>query len=408
MTGAPYESLTRRQAWALALVATFTMAVSYFDRQTLAVLAPEVTRALNLTETEYGWLASAFSIAYLVGAPLAGRWIDHIGARRGLLAAVIVWSIIAALHAIAPSFAVLFMLRIALGLAESPSFPGATQTIHRALPPDERPRAFGVLFTGSSFGAMLIPPVATYLLAHFGWRGAFLGTSVIGLVWVPVWIWVAYNAKARVVLDHGSGTASTTGLWRVLSHPAVMRAVILVLAASPTMAFVFLWQSKYIVHEFALEPTALGNYLWMPPVFLDLGSVIFGDLAARRRKKRPAGAPDRLLVALASLLTMSIVFMPYARGPWTAMFISGAAMAGGGGLFALLTGDMLARVPAGIVSRSGGMTAAAQSLAYIIASPLIGWSVDRTASYGTALLALGLSVIPGAIVWIVWVPKDRH
>lgn len=407
MTGAPHEALTRRQAWALALVATFTMAVSYFDRQTLAVLAPDVTRALNLSETEYGWLASAFSIAYLVGAPLAGRWIDRIGARRGLLAAVIVWSIIAALHAVAPSFAVLFMLRIALGLAESPSFPGATQTIHRALPPDERPRAFGVLFTGSSFGAMLIPPIATYLLAHFGWRGAFLGTSVIGLVWVPVWIWVAYNRKARAVLDHGAGTAASTGLLSVLGHPAVMRAVILVLASAPTMAFVFLWQSKYIVHEFALKPTELGNYLWMPPVFLDLGSLLFGDLAARRRKKRPGGTPDRLLVGLAALLTMSIVFMPYARDPWPAMFVSGAAMAGGGGLFALLTGDMLARVPAGIVSRAGGMTAAAQSLAYIIASPLIGWSVDRTASYGTALVALGLSVIPGTIVWILWVPADR-
>jgi len=30
----------RRLGWALALTSTLTMAVSYFDRQTLAVLAP--------------------------------------------------------------------------------------------------------------------------------------------------------------------------------------------------------------------------------------------------------------------------------------------------------------------------------------------------------------------------------
>ena len=104
------------------------------DRQTLAVLAPTVTQALGISEQNYGWLASAFSIAYLVGAPLAGRMIDAVGARRGLLGAVVVWSIVAALHALAPGFAVLFALRIALGLAEAPSFPGAAQTVHRALP----------------------------------------------------------------------------------------------------------------------------------------------------------------------------------------------------------------------------------------------------------------------------------
>src|SRR5688572_14297541 len=162
--------LSRSRAWALALVATFTMAVSYVDRQTLAVLSLSVCEALQINEQQYGWLQSAFSIAYLVGAPIAGRWIDRVGSPRGLLMAVIVWSIIAALHAFAPGFAVLFMLRIALGLAEAPSFPGAAQTVHRALPPDQRSRGMGILFTGSSFGAMIAPPLATFLAAHYGWR----------------------------------------------------------------------------------------------------------------------------------------------------------------------------------------------------------------------------------------------
>src|SRR5262249_44506589 len=81
---------------------------------------------------------------------------------------------------------------------------------------------------------------------------------------------------------------------------------------------------------------------------------------------------------------------------------------GGGGLFALLTGDMLARVPAKIVSRAGGMTAASQSLAYIIASPLIGWSVDRYGGYLYALTALGLWVVPGTLVWLLWTPRSAE
>src|SRR4051812_30560959 len=54
----PAADLPRSRAWALTLVATLTMAISYFDRQTLAVLAPTVTKALAINETQYGWLAS--------------------------------------------------------------------------------------------------------------------------------------------------------------------------------------------------------------------------------------------------------------------------------------------------------------------------------------------------------------
>lgn len=171
------HALSRGAAWTIALTATMTMAVSYMDRQTLAVLAPTVTKELSISEVTYGWLVSTFSVAYLIGSPIAGRILDKIGVRRGLLGAVLIWSVIAALHAPVPNVAALFALRIALGLAESPSFPGAAQTVQRALPPADRARGFGILFTGSSLGSMIAPGLATTLKIYFGWRLAFLGTA---------------------------------------------------------------------------------------------------------------------------------------------------------------------------------------------------------------------------------------
>src|SRR5690349_7571527 len=126
------------------------MAVSYFDRSVLGVLAPTVKRELDISATAYGWLGAAFSIAYLLVSPLAGRWIDRVGARRGLVGSVLLWTGVAALHALVPGFWVLFALRIALGVAETPTFPGAAQIIQRILPPASRARGFGLLFTGSS------------------------------------------------------------------------------------------------------------------------------------------------------------------------------------------------------------------------------------------------------------------
>jgi len=118
-------------AWLVAVVATLTMTVSYADRLTLSVLAPAVTKELEISEEAYGWLGSAFAMAYLFGTPFAGWWIDRAGARRGLVASVLAWSAVAALHAIVPGFGVLFMLRLALGITEGPGFPGASQTVQR-------------------------------------------------------------------------------------------------------------------------------------------------------------------------------------------------------------------------------------------------------------------------------------
>jgi ACS family hexuronate transporter-like MFS transporter len=415
---APSGGLTRRHAWALTLVATFTMAVSYIDRQTLSVIAPTVQAKLGIDDVAYGWLVSAFSIAYLIGAPIAGRLIDRVGARRGLLVTVLVWSGVAALHTLVPGFGVLFALRIALGLAESPSFPGAAQTIHRALPPKDRPRALGVLFSGSSIGAMFAPLLATSLAAHFGWRFAFAGTALVGLSWVPIWLYVTRAPAARAALDrhddddampaasaHDSPDAAAPrpalGPLALLGHPAVLRAIVVVLATSPVLSFYFNWTAKYLVHDQHLLQGDLARYLWFPPLVFDAGAILFGHAASRARHRGEASVPRRLVAMATALMAVSFV-APFAGGPYAVLVCASISLSGGGGLFALATTEMLARVPSRQVSAAGGLTAAAQSLAYIIANPLIGWSIQRTGSYTAAFLALTSWVFPGCIAWLLW------
>src|SRR5688500_19119894 len=88
----------RRSGWGVAIAATLGMSVSYIDRQTLAAIAPAVKKALDIDHTHYGWLLSAFSVAYLVGAPAAGVVVDRLGASRGFACAGGVRSIVAGFH----------------------------------------------------------------------------------------------------------------------------------------------------------------------------------------------------------------------------------------------------------------------------------------------------------------------
>jgi ACS family hexuronate transporter-like MFS transporter len=281
--------------------------------------------------------------------------------------------------------------------------------VQRVLPPEDQPRGFGILFTGSSIGTAIAPPIAAACAVAFGWRTAFLLTTLVGLIWVPLWLGAAFNSRARRALDRfhqADAGEKPPSMLEVALHPAMLRQVILIVAAAPAIAMLFTWGSKYLVHEHGLTQGDVGRYLWFPPVAFDLGSLLFGDLAARRRR---AGNRDtRILVACGALLEVSLAAMPFAGGPVSAIAIAGVALMGGGALFALGTAELLARMPSRAVARAGGISAAAQSIAHIVFNPLVGRSVDALGSYRLILIATGLWVLPGAVVWIASQPTKAR
>jgi hypothetical protein len=88
--------------------------------------------------------------------------------------------------------------------------------------------------------------------------------------------------------------------------------------------------------------------------------------------------------------------------------LCGAVAAGGvGAVFAIVTSDLIARIPREAVSLAAGLCASAQSLSYIVASPLIGASVQATHGYGRAFVGLGLWVLPGCLLWLFVRPAPR-
>jgi ACS family hexuronate transporter-like MFS transporter len=365
-----------------------------------------VTKALHLTLQQYGWIVSAFSFAYLFGAPLSGALLDRAGARRGLVYAVLGWSAVAAAQAFVPSYAVFFALRVLLGAAESPSFPGAAQTMKRILPARERSLGIGLLFTGSSIGAMVAAPLAIGIFHVTGdWRTAFFGTALVGLTWIPVWLLVTRSPAVRDALAASGNDEQGDGKRRVLfTNGAVLRALVLVVFTAPSIMFGLNWTSQFLSHTFEISQDGLAKFVWLPPLGFDLGAVVFGALASRADRRVTTGAPRShvTLVLAAGVLSATMAAVPLVDGPWLGTALVTISLAGGAGLFALLTADMLARVAPSQVSAAGGMTAAAQSLAYVVANPIAGRAVDVSHSYGAVLVVLGAIVPPAVLAWSVW------
>ena len=389
-------SMRKRSAWPLAIVAALTMSVSYVDRQTLAAVSPAVTAAFGIDETHYGWLIGSFSIAYLLFTPISGVAVDRLGARWGMAAALVVWSVVAGLHALGASFGALFTLRFVLGAAESPAFPSSAQAIRRALPGAGRPLAVGILFTGGSIGALVAAKLAIALENAYGFRGAFVGTACIGALWLPVWL----VATAGHGLERGvprPPEEKDVSLLAVFRDPPVLRTVVAIIGVAPALMFVLNWTAKYLVGAWQVPRPALGNYLATCAIFYDLGAIGFGWLQTRYEARA-----HRSLVFAATGLAAVIALVPLMRSPWAAVLTASISAFGAAGIYTLVTTDVLDRVPPSRASRVGGLCAAAQSIAYVVAGPLVGFAIDVTHGYTAALVGLGVFTVPTCLAFAFW------
>jgi len=188
--------------------------ISYIDRNTLALLAPTMLAELHLSGEQYGWVVSGFSIAYMCGNLLWGRWIDSFGLRLAMTAAVGFWSLSSASHALTAGFISLFIARTALGFGEGATFPGGLRTVVQTLPPVQRARGVAVAYSGGALGALVTPLIMTPVFQAFGWRGAFWFTGAIGLAWIGLWQVLRRRKELQKVAEHTAAETANRPSWR--------------------------------------------------------------------------------------------------------------------------------------------------------------------------------------------------
>ena len=176
--------------------------LSYVDRQILATLSVVILADTGLSTERYTEVVSAFSIAYMIGNPLWGSLLDYVGLRKGMLAAVAIWSVASASHSLVGRGAAAFLgfaaARALLGFGEGATFPGGFRTAMDSLPANRQARGIAISYSGGSLGAIVTPFLVIPIAGRFGWRSAFLVTGALGFLWLALWAKVAKPPYLRV------------------------------------------------------------------------------------------------------------------------------------------------------------------------------------------------------------------
>ena len=251
--------------------------ISYIDRNTLALLAPTILRDTHLSNEQYGFIISAFSIAYMLGNPIWGRIIDRIGVGTGMGAAVSIWTLASVAHVFAVGFRSFGLARAVLGFGEAATFPGSLRTVIQTLPAEQRSRGVAVTYSGGALGALITPIVITPVAAVWGWQGAFWFTGAVGALWLAWWAILARrpDLSCRAVVEHSDSIPlgwKDARLWAFVSAYA--------LGAFPT-AFVLYQSAIYLSAVMHKSQVEIGAVLWIPPLGWEIGYFFWGWVTDR-------------------------------------------------------------------------------------------------------------------------------
>ncbi|MBZ5617444.1 MAG: MFS transporter [Acidobacteriia bacterium] len=384
-----------RLRWLVLAVFVLSSAINYLDRTTLAQLAAPISDEFHLSNAQYGLVWTAFYIPYTLAAPFAGMLIDSIGLSWAASMAVGLWSLAGLATGLTRGLGALVACRTVLGLAEAGGIPAAGKAIHQYLRPAERSLGNALNQTGVSLGIMAATPLATGLALWKGWRSAFIVTGLLGLLWIPLWNWVARLAPAATLPRPEAGARTAMVRDRRLWTFVVANALSMVGYSLWTV-----WTPKYFmkVHHLTLPEAAW--YTWIPPLCALLGGISGGWLSLRLvdRGVPPLRARFRvcLLTAGISLVT---ALLPYAPHPaWTCAGISlsfGAVAAFSVNMYSMPLDAFGGARAAFAVSF---LTASAGGIAAIISYP-IGKVVDL---YGYTPVTCVAALTPLAACAVLW------
>jgi MFS transporter, ACS family, hexuronate transporter len=162
-------------------------AINYMDRAALGIVAPIVSKTLDLSPSQLGLVFSSFFIGYSVFSFLGGYFSDKFGTMRVFTWAMGIWSLFCGLTAVATGFVSLLVCRVFFGIGEGPMSSNTNRTISNWFPRHETSTMIGFTFSGQTLGNAIAGPVVGLIAVAFGWRVSFVVIAVLGFVWLVCW-----------------------------------------------------------------------------------------------------------------------------------------------------------------------------------------------------------------------------
>ncbi len=323
-----------RSGAAYALCVLFAInAINFFDRQIGGVLAETIRKEWRLSDTQAGWLITAFTLLYAaIGVPL-GRLADRSNRTRILAAGVFFWSLMTAAAGLTRNFGQLFLVRLGVGVGEATCAPASASLIGDIYPPQERAKAMSVFMMGLPVGVALSYLVSSQIAARYGWRQAFLVAGIPGLLCALLALSVREPTRGTTEIHTAVGARKRAGspYLLVLTTPTMFWLILSGALHNFNMYALSAFQMPYLMRYHGANLAYAGRLSTLLALAGIPGLLLGGFAGDFLRRTRSNG---RLLVAaLACLFSTPFIYLALWAAPGDVLRFAVFLAIGGGLMF---------------------------------------------------------------------------
>jgi sugar phosphate permease len=382
------RAASRRATFALTWLA---YASYYIGRKGFSIVKVRLSGELGLAAPSLALIDTAYLVAYALGQVPSGLTADRAGPRRLIGYGMLASACACAAFGSVSSFGLLMLAFACNGFAQSTGWPGTTRAMAEHTTPADRGRVMGLWSTCYQVGGIAASALATWLLAHYGWRAAFRVPALwLALVGALILLRLA-DVRANAAEPDASQSTALHASRALLSDPRVYGYGACYFCLKLIRYSLLFWLPYYLHTVVGFDDVRSGYLSTSFEVGGVAGSIGLGYASDRVGRARSVLAFASLLGLAAALLFYARLGSASAGVHFAAMALVGALLFGPDSLLSGaaaqdLGGTRAAATAVGMVNGMGSVGALLQGALTIGVQQAFGWNALFYAFFGLALL----------------------
>ena len=371
------EPLFTRRFFGLWLFAFIT----FFAAFQLLPAVPFRIMAIGGSKAQAGWFLSVYAFASALSAPLMGNLADHIGRKRMLMTAAVLFIGFSLLYGVIRIVPLLLVIAIVHGSLWSGLIASASAIMSDYIPESRRNEGLAYWGLASTAAIALAPAVGLTVYDHFGWIALCVdlaGLAVLTLVWA---------SQLPVVHETMSSAHSLREAWDVQTiRPALSLSVI---------CFGYGGVTSYVAilsRERGIKPESL--YFTIFALSIVVVRVFTSRLGDRL-------GPKAMLYPSYAAIPISFALLSIATKPWQMILSASLFGLGMGGAYPAFANFLLMNTDPKRRARTFGSIVMAFDTGIAVGSLSIGaigqrWSLGTAFAIAAALSCLAIPIFMAA------------
>ncbi|WP_333616953.1 MFS transporter [Acinetobacter variabilis] len=275
---------------------------------------PEIARDLEISIPRAGMLISAYALGVMLGAPLMTLWLSRYSKRKSLILLMAIFTIGNILATLAPNYLGLMGARIITSLNHGAFFGIGSVVAASVVPKDKQASAVAMMFMGLTIANIGGVPLATWIGQHIGWRMAFLGISLLGVL-------TMFSLWKALPEGQSSQKPDVRQELQVLTRLPVVLALLTTVMSAGAMFALYTYIAPSLQSFTQASPALITLMLVLIGVGFSIGNHLGGKFADLSLNKTLIG----FLILLMLMMLLFPILASTALGAGLALIIWGAA-----------------------------------------------------------------------------------